>query len=340
MQPRIYTLAFITAGSALSGTALAAEDCGRIVVHAVNQSCAPLPNGLNLCQPVALMGPPAPCRDASSPPLKQVPLAFPSLQMPQGGVPAYTPPQWPTYTPPQFQWPAFPAPQAPAAPAPQIQWPQFQPPQYTPPQYTPPQFPIPQWPGLAAPAPKPQTTAPEKPDTAPSAVTPAPIPTAAQPATPAAQPAPASLPAPAPAMTTTPVQAPVAAPAPTHAPARASGPVAGVPDVQAHFDFDSAELTEAGRKTLDAWLAQAPVGMPVLVSGHADRLGRETYNLELSLRRAMAVRDYLVSRGKDARDIRVVGKGATEPVKRCKGKNTPATKSCLAPNRRVEIVPE
>jgi OOP family OmpA-OmpF porin len=119
-----------------------------------------------------------------------------------------------------------------------------------------------------------------------------------------------------------------------------ASPDSGVVDALAHFAFDSAELTEAGRGTLDAWLAHAPVGMPVVVSGYADRLGPEPYNLDLSLRRAMAARDYLVARGKDARDIRIHAKGENEPVKNCRGGPTPATKACLAPNRRVVIVPE
>jgi OOP family OmpA-OmpF porin len=113
-----------------------------------------------------------------------------------------------------------------------------------------------------------------------------------------------------------------------------------VAEAKALFDFDSAELTSLGRETLDSWLATAPVGMPVLISGHADRLGPEPYNLELSLRRAMAARDYLVAHGKDARDIRIVAKGELEPVKQCRGGPNDATKACLAPNRRVLITPE
>jgi len=113
-----------------------------------------------------------------------------------------------------------------------------------------------------------------------------------------------------------------------------------VAEAVALFAFDSAELTPLGKETLDAWLASAPVGMPVVVYGYADRLGPEDYNLELSLRRADAARFYLIAQGKDARDIRSVGKGETDPVKRCKGGPTEATKACLAPNRRVLITHE
>ena len=76
------------------------------------------------------------------------------------------------------------------------------------------------------------------------------------------------------------------------------------------------------------------------VSGHADRLGPEPYNLNLSLRRAEAVKQYLSEKGISPRRIQLQAKGEAEPVKRCKGGATPATKACLAPNRRVEIDPE
>jgi len=112
---------------------------------------------------------------------------------------------------------------------------------------------------------------------------------------------------------------------------------AAVADALAHFDFDRAELTAAGRAALDTWLAQAPKNQPVRVIGHADRLGPEPYNLKLSLRRAQSVRQYLTGKGVSARVIELEAKGESEPVKRCKGGATPATKKCLAPNRRAVV---
>jgi OOP family OmpA-OmpF porin len=111
-------------------------------------------------------------------------------------------------------------------------------------------------------------------------------------------------------------------------------------DALAHFDFDSAELTAAGRAVLDAWLAEAPKNTPVRISGYADRLGPEPYNLTLSLRRAEAVKQYLAGKGIELRRIQTQAKGEAEPVKQCKGGATPTTKACLAPNRRVHIDPE
>lgn len=111
-------------------------------------------------------------------------------------------------------------------------------------------------------------------------------------------------------------------------------------DALAHFDFDSANLTDAGRAVLDAWLAEAPKDKTIRVSGHADRLGPDPYNLKLSLRRADAVKQYLIGKGLNPRRIELEARGESDPVKRCKGDPTPATKDCLAPNRRVMIVPE
>ncbi|MCU0841382.1 MAG: OmpA family protein [Thiobacillaceae bacterium] len=115
---------------------------------------------------------------------------------------------------------------------------------------------------------------------------------------------------------------------------------ADIGEAVAHFDFDSAELTAAGRAELDAWLARTPRGTQVVVTGHADRLGPVPYNVKLSQRRAETVRRYLVEREWDARDIQILAKGEAAPVKRCKGAASPATIACLAPNRRVEIDPE
>jgi outer membrane protein OmpA-like peptidoglycan-associated protein len=111
-----------------------------------------------------------------------------------------------------------------------------------------------------------------------------------------------------------------------------------IEDALAHFAFDSAEITEAGRAILDAWLAKTPGALPIQVTGHADRLGPEPYNEKLSLRRAEAVKKYLTEKGKPANHIQILAKGEALPVVRCAGDAIPATKECLAPNRRAEII--
>lgn len=72
----------------------------------------------------------------------------------------------------------------------------------------------------------------------------------------------------------------------------------------------------------------------ILIEGHTDSQGSDDHNLDLSQRRADAVRVYLTSRGYDATRIRAVGIGETRPIA------DNATAEGRANNRRVEIVVE
>lgn len=76
----------------------------------------------------------------------------------------------------------------------------------------------------------------------------------------------------------------------------------------------------------------------VEVRGYTDRLGADSYNLDLSQRRANAVKAVLVAQGVPAEKIRAVGLGKQDPVVQCPGLGGPALIQCLRPNRRVEIV--
>lgn len=108
-------------------------------------------------------------------------------------------------------------------------------------------------------------------------------------------------------------------------------------DALAHFDFDSAELTPVGRAMLDEWLTQASSKSPIVVTGHADRLGPEPYNGKLSQLRAESVKKYLIEKGMPAARIQILAKGEHMPLISCAGDANPETKSCLAPNRRAEV---
>jgi outer membrane protein OmpA-like peptidoglycan-associated protein len=110
------------------------------------------------------------------------------------------------------------------------------------------------------------------------------------------------------------------------------------------FQFDRAGLNDigaAGRARLDA-IAERARGLQgierISLVGHTDRLGDADYNQRLSLQRATAVRDHLVSRGLDASLFSVAGKGSAEPVKTCSD-SLPrgALIACLQDNRRVEL---
>jgi OOP family OmpA-OmpF porin len=107
------------------------------------------------------------------------------------------------------------------------------------------------------------------------------------------------------------------------------------------FAFDSATLTDEGRRQLDeavgSLTAKALENKQIQVTGHTDKIGTETYNLGLSERRAQAVRDYLVSKGLPADAISTAGIGAAQPVVSCEGQAGAALIDCLAPNRRTEI---
>ena len=104
----------------------------------------------------------------------------------------------------------------------------------------------------------------------------------------------------------------------------------------AMFAFDSAELTEEGKKIIEEYrgvlrpeLAEAYAG---IIIGHTDSTGDAKYNQGLSLRRAEAVRDYLVNTGAPAKKLRVIGRGESDPIA------SNETSEGQAANRRVEVI--
>ena len=52
----------------------------------------------------------------------------------------------------------------------------------------------------------------------------------------------------------------------------------------------------------------------VEIAGHTDSIGKRAYNLQLSQRRANAVKDYLIRKGIDPRRVNAVGYGETRPL--------------------------
>jgi OmpA-OmpF porin, OOP family len=101
------------------------------------------------------------------------------------------------------------------------------------------------------------------------------------------------------------------------------------------FETNKATLTQDATATLDQAAAslQEWGHVKVEVAGYADDRGTPEYNEKLSLRRADAVRTYLIGKGVDADRLTTKGYGESNPV----ADNT--TDEGRSANRRVELVP-
>jgi len=100
-----------------------------------------------------------------------------------------------------------------------------------------------------------------------------------------------------------------------------------------HFDFDKSTIRSDAVPVLNeaAETLKAEGGIAVIVDGHTDSVGSDTYNQKLSHRRAEAVRQYLVKHGIPANRITTEGFGESRPVA------SNDTADGRAQNRRVEL---
>lgn len=110
------------------------------------------------------------------------------------------------------------------------------------------------------------------------------------------------------------------------------------------FGFGKSTLQPTGKRALDKFAANLKGAnyRTITVTGNTDRIGSNAANMKLSLRRADAVKDYLVaSAGVTANKISARGAGESNPLTKpgeCKGhKVTKKLVACLAPDRRVEV---
>ena len=146
-----------------------------------------------------------------------------------------------------------------------------------------------------------------------------------------------------------PKPAPVKGPAvaqPAATPPAAAPTTAGSLTATALFDYDSAVLRPAEAAKLDelAGKVKGRSSDRLDAVGHADRIGSDPFNMDLSRRRAEAVRNYLVGKGIDAGRVRAEARGESEAASgtACQ-KMGPESRSnrklveCLQRDRRVEI---
>jgi OOP family OmpA-OmpF porin len=85
---------------------------------------------------------------------------------------------------------------------------------------------------------------------------------------------------------------------------------------EALFDFDKATVKDEGKAALDDLIAKLQgMNTEVMIAvGHTDSVGTVAYNEKLSLRRADAVKAYLVSKGLDPVRLYTEGKGETQSI--------------------------
>ena len=98
------------------------------------------------------------------------------------------------------------------------------------------------------------------------------------------------------------------------------------------FESNATTMTPRSRATLDqliTQLRQAPRAA-IEIGGHTDKYGAPDYNLQLSHRRAEAVRDYFINHGL-TNQFTAVGYGASRPL------SVAQTRTGLQHDRRIEL---
>lgn len=101
-----------------------------------------------------------------------------------------------------------------------------------------------------------------------------------------------------------------------------------------HFDYDSFELDETARQTLQEngqWLKEHP-NARVEIEGHCDDRGTVEYNLALGAKRAAAAKNYLVALGVGRDRMTTISYGEELPL--CQEQ----TEDCWNRNRRAHFV--
>ena len=100
-----------------------------------------------------------------------------------------------------------------------------------------------------------------------------------------------------------------------------------------YFEFNEGKLTTRAKRQLDiiAALLRTSSSKTLTLSGHADAIGSDGYNKNLSLKRAESVQDYLISKGLARQQIQLSAYGESMP------RRDNETDQGRRANRRTEI---
>ncbi len=114
---------------------------------------------------------------------------------------------------------------------------------------------------------------------------------------------------------------------------RTTEEVRGMLAAMINFDFDKSDIRPGDAQILDQKLAilQANPSLSIEIVGHCDERGSDEYNLALGNRRALAAKQYLVSRGIEAGRVNTRSMGEEQPL------NPGHDETAWAQNRRDEF---
>lgn len=101
-----------------------------------------------------------------------------------------------------------------------------------------------------------------------------------------------------------------------------------------YFEFDRAEISPPGAAVLESLIDHLKLceNARIQIDGHTDQIGTDSYNRDLSERRAWAAQRYLIDAGINPGRLTAQGLGEAEPM----AANT--TREGRALNRRVELL--
>ncbi len=113
-----------------------------------------------------------------------------------------------------------------------------------------------------------------------------------------------------------------------------SGLTGGKTRLLVFFEFDKSDLQSASAPELNhaIEMMRAVPTMKVEIAGYSDSIGTLQHNMDLSLRRANAVRDFMIHAGIAGQRVTTQGYGPNSPIA------TNTTEEGRAENRRVEFV--